>query len=218
MKEKIKLSNLERLFDESDFATLFTHLGKGEIDPPSTFFEGLLFEDDLDYHKIQFPLKNFCIERYCLKNNSFADGRVIVTIGYPCLITKTEKDFSFETIYPLVWDFNQINDSYLGEKVYQQIMQNIHNDLHVKYSFSELKLGQTKKIFFSVKYEFSDTSETEKEKITKLLDELFESDDFVEFVGTLLCPFIIRLYLSDVRRVLSSLNTRRGELYSLLMI
>lgn len=216
-KETITLSKLERLFDESDFATLFTHLGKGENDPPSSVFENLFFDYGLEeYDRLQFPLKNFCIERYCLKNGSFVEGEVLVTIGFPFLITKKENNLTVEKMYPFVWDFFQITEDYLGEEPYQHIMQNMHNDLNRKFaSFLALKSGQTKKCFVSVKYEFFDTSQTDQEKITKLLDELFESDDFIEFVGTLLCPFIARLYLDDIRHTLSSLNTRRKELYSL---
>lgn len=199
-KKIITLSKLERLFNQSDFATLFTHYGKGEINPPSTVFESFFFTYDFwDYRYLKFPLRNFCIERYCLNNQSFARGETVVTIGLPFLVVKKENRLFVEKIYPFLWKFLGIIKDDEGGEYYQEIIQTLHDEIHKRYFSSSELLEQSKKCFVRLKYDFLNTSQEDQGKLTKMLDELFERDAFIEFVCTILCPIIVYFYLEQTQ-------------------
>ena len=220
MKKKvITLSQLERLFDESNFTSLFVHRGTSEDDSPFDAFESDFSRHNFDdYTVLSFPLKNYCVERYMLDNHSFTDGKVLVRLGLPFSISKKEHRMCIEEIYPSWWKFAQITKDNLGEKGYKDMLRNMHHKLHQKYTSFLKSSEQTKKCLFGIQYQFIDTNKKDEENITKLLDELFESDTFVDFVGTVLVPIIMYWYLDKTSILIASLKKTRATINSLLFI
>lgn len=186
-------------------------------------YQALGFVSGFPY--FDFPLANYLIDRYFGKKHSFLKGKVMICFelprSIPLKITRVDEE-KFE-----LFAFNQVMEQQFDEYVHYFCPESAFDSpiyegntkqnflaarrefldeiLSSRPSLSSLQIGESKIVFNPSSYLFSnDTDGKSKSRITRLLNQLFDSEEFLSYYFSVLYPYLLACSIDTIKETLEN--------------
>lgn len=184
-------------------------------------YKALGFVSEFPY--FDFPLPNYLIDRYFGKKHSFLKGKVMICFdlprSIPLKITRVDEEkfelFAFNQVleeqfieYGHYFCSESVFDNY-GGKTKQNFLaarrEFLDEILSFRPSLSSLQIGESKIVFNPSSYWFSDdTDGRSKSRITRLLNQLFDSEEFLSYYFSVLYPYLLAYSIDTIKETLEN--------------